>query len=652
MKAFLKKITAWTWAVILLFAVFFTVGLCTLGDVSTTGKSLSLQKGKTAYYSLTTDTNEKLDFVYVKLDTYYASKGEAVQITLNTTSTSNPSTDSNFLSSNAVYTTLSNVSGGGAVEQAKLHNWIALGSGLNRTAKTILISTNASIVIQEIVCLNENGELIEMQGYRPSSASGAISVSELTPAYDAQNSFTQSESAYYNFTAEESYYLNAVKNLLAGKQHVTDGSYSIDGNFNYLATVLFAPSVAIFGGSVFSMRLPAFLATCVLLIFAYLFVRSFTKDERYPFIFAVLLCVGGMLTTVGRMGAPYAFVGSALTASGYFMYQFFAKGISSAKVYKSGLNVLFSGIFAAFAMAIDLASVFPVAAILVLFAFGLRRQKLAYIIALKKTVGTEKEGETTQNGKAVAAVKAKYAEKQRVAWGFAALSFVMASIVLVLISSILCYSAAVRANGEDVGIVLHVWRGLTRSVRSGAAVPFGKANQSNVWAWWLPIKAATIYTGANGVAGKYLAWNVAPSLPVSVLSTAAVFGVTVKVAFDIAKSKKDKKSLRLRRTYFILLVGLAGAMLGGCLKTYVTPVYSLFFHVLQVAFVPLAATMLLGVELSKTKKILLEIAEWLIVAACVFYFIVAGHSMYGMAISQRYTKIFGWTSFINNGYFR
>ena len=79
---------------------------------------------------------------------------------------------------------------------------------------------------------------------------------------------------------------------------------------------------------------------------------------------------------------------------------------------------------------------------------------------------------------------------------------------------------------------------------------------------------------------------------------------------------------------------------------------SLFFHVLQTAFVPLAATMLFGVELSKTKKLLLEIAEWLIVATCVFYFIVAGHSMYGLVISQRYTKIFGWTSFINNGYFR
>jgi hypothetical protein len=313
------------------------------------------------------------------------------------------------------------------------------------------------------------------------------------------------------------------------------------------------------------------------------------------------------------MAAPYAFVASALVASGYFMYLFFAKGISSNRVYKDGLNVLFSGIFAAFAMAMDTAAVFPVLGILALFAFGLRRQKLDYQLSLKKTEGKEETvttqaGETLTVNKAERGVKAKYSEKKRVTWCYAVLSFVLTSVILLLLAAILCYPAAIRANDNtDSGFIMHILKGAWFALRSGAAAPFGEANASNVWAWLLPIKSATIYTGVNGVAaGKHLVWNVMPNLVINGLSLVALIGVTVKVSIDIAKGNKDKKALRLRRRYFILLGGLAAAMLGGCLKLYATPVYALFFSVVYTAFLPLAATLVAEEELTKVKKILVE----------------------------------------------
>ena len=654
MKAFFKKITAYTWAFIALIAVFFTAGICTLGDVRTAGDSITLKNTSTAYFTITPEDDEILDAIYVKVNNYYAAKGDALTITAKIATSTTPA-ETTWSTTTSYVASIINESNGTEMS-AEAQNWIAVGTGINRSIRTISLSVNRITEIAEIVCVSDKGNVMAIKGYKPTY--GSFPASALTAAYDAQKSFTANENAYYNFTAEEAFYLNAVKNLLAGNRYVDNGDYVVDTNYNYFATLLFAPSVATFGGSVFSMRLPAFIATCVLIVFAYLFVRTFTKNEKYAFIFAVLLCVGGLVTTVGRLGAPYAFVASALVASVYFMYNFYAKGISNSRVFKDGLNILLSGAFAAVAMVIDLAAIVPAAAIAVFFLFGLRRQKLAYQVEMKKAAGKEEQittdgGEVLTVNRAEKTAQSNYARKTRVSWGFALLSFVMLTIVLTIFSATVCYAATVRANGNvDYGFLANVWHGLKYSLRSYGEVPFALANDSNVWAWWLPIKAATVYTGANGVAdGKYLAWNIAPNLIVSVLSLAAVIGVTVKVAYDFAKGNTDKKALRIRRTYFILLAGLAAAMIGGSVKLYVSPIHSLFFHVLYTAFLPLAA-MMLPEELCKGKKIIVEIALWTVVGLSVACFALGVPSMYGIVVSENYAKVFGWTTFISNGYFR
>ena len=179
--------------------------------------------------------------------------------------------------------------------------------------------------------------------------------------------------------------MTSIHTVLGGGEITSESVYNVDRDFNSLATVLLLPSVAIFGDSTFALRLTPFLATSATLLLVYLFASLLFKDEKYGFIFSLIFAFGGLATTVGRLGAPYALITCFLVASLYFMYRFFAKGISSERIIKDGLNILFSGLFAALALAMNFLTIIPVAGILILFAFGMRRQKLAYINELNKS---------------------------------------------------------------------------------------------------------------------------------------------------------------------------------------------------------------------------------------------------------------------------
>ena len=129
--------------------------------------------------------------------------------------------------------------------------------------------------------------------------------------------------------------------------------------------------------------------------------------------------------------------------------------------------------------------------------------------------------------------------------------------------------------------------------------------------------------------------------------------MTVKVARDFAIQTTDKKALRIRRTYFILLGGMAAAMLAGCLKGQVNGFYSLTFHVLYLAFIPMLFMLLPdGEEVGKGMKIISNVAICLVVLVAVAIFVACLPSIFGFAAPVAWTKWFTWTTFVNNGYFR
>ena len=642
----MKKISAYIGAFILLICVFFTAGICSLGSVFTGGESVFVGKDTAVYFSLLGENgavkNQTVDDVYVKVGTVYQEVDENVTLTValsSSATSSNATTSSQWPSANKKNLSFKTVSDG---EQ---YNWIKVFDGAKQeNMKALSFKTSANLELIEIVCLDETGKIIPLQGFLAKDIT-AFELTDVAKAYDAQKSFEKSESAFYNLTVEEGYYLTSAKTLLSGREVLSDCTYILDENFNYLNTVLIAGSVVIFGASAFAVRLPAFLATCTLILFAFLLMKDMFKSEKYAFVGGLLLCFGGMATTLGRVGAPYAIVASAIIASVYFMYRFFSKGISSSSVVKDGANILYSGLFAAVALSIDGAAIFPVIGVLVLFVFGLRRQKAAYKLALAKA---EAQGGEDFERKA-ARMKSKYEEKNRISYGFASLSFVMGTLFLSFLSAVLCYAAFVKANGNvDLGFGRLLFDGWKNSLFSGAVAPYAAENASNAFSWFLPWKAATLYTGGNGE--EYLAWSVLPNAVVCLFSLIALVATTFKVAKDFVVKTQDKKALRVRRAYFILLVGLAVGMIAAACKMHVSVLNAYLFESCYAAFIPFAAVAFSGENGKKSK--LLDIAVWLIVALAVAVFVISIPSAYGFAVPFSYAKAFGWTAIVNNGFFR
>lgn len=650
----MKKIGAYTWALIVLVFVFLTAGLFTLGTARTTGESVLLKGGNTAYYTVNVGSNDKLASVYVNLGEVYVAEGEAATVTVKTSSTSSPSTSAGNWSTfgmpfnaAAVRTT--------AKGEAVHYNWIEFSQSKARTIKKISITASANVRVNEIVCLNEKGEKLNLTAYNPSSSTFTQArMNELAAAFDAQDSFTTSKNAYYTYSLEEGGYMLSVQNVLSGNE-ILDGSvYHLEKDFNHLATAAMAGSVAIFGASPFALRLPALLSACCILVFAFFLLKELLKSEKTAFIFSVLLAVGGLLVTVGRLGAPYMMVASALVASTYFMYLFFSRGIT--KDLNGGANVLLSGVFAAIAMAMDATAIIPAIAVLVLFGFGLHRQHVAYQLALSKTEGqgetkVDENGNETIVNKAADKAKALYVEKVRLSIGFAVIGFVILTVMLLLLGTVLCYSAYVRAfDGADKNILLILWDGLIKSARGYAPTYFTSESTASVFAWFLPWKAATLYA----VEGEgYLAWSVLPNVIVTLLSLAAFIFMTVKTVQGFVKKQESKEALRQRRTYFVMLGGLVAALLMSLINRDLCVISSSLFHVFYVGFIPLALHAWENNEegCEKCKKTA-SVCAWVIVGLAAAVFVLTLPALYGFAVPTAWAKAFAWTSFISNGFFR
>ncbi len=648
----MKKITAYVWSFILLLIAFFSVGMFTLGSTVTAGDSLTFIQGKAVYYQM---QSTSLRAVYVNVGALHTEEETAMITARYSTSSSAISGISTFTGLGSA--TLGNSSEKGVISDG-LYNWIAIPqNSIKASVKKLVISASVNLEINEVVALDTNGKLIELS-YCPG---GAYSKAEVEKTLDAQESFARfvdeegnilpDNDAFSNFAPEEGHYMSAVQNVLSGNEKYDDSYYTLDGNFNYLATVLMVPSVALFGVSPFALRLPAFIATCLLILFAFLLIKELTKKDQCAFWFSVALMLGGMVTTVGRMGAPYAMVASALLASAYFMYRFFAYGISSKDLIRGSMNVLVSGLFASVAMAMDLTAVIPVAGILTLFGFGMRRQHLAYKLALSKVSAGDTESD--QASAEVKAVKETFAMKNRIAYGLAALGFVMSTAILVLFATVVCYSAYVRAyNITEQNFIVILWKGLTGSLRDNGVTVYTAANTSHILAWLIPFKPATLYTGAASTAeGAYLGWHVLPNAAVLFASALAFLGATVKFILDFVQKRKDKKTLRIRRTYIVLVSGMLAAFLAAAIRGNFSLLTSLIFQVCYVGFLPLVLALLPEPE-NKKDKLLINLVCFVVVAMFAVVFALSIPAMYGITVMASNAKTFSWLSILSNGFFR
>ena len=628
----MKKLTTYVWAFLVSLVLFFAVGVCTLGSVKTSGESMTVVAGTPVYYDL--GGSVKVNAVYVNIGAIHGEIGSDATITMKKTTSLTSAADAtwaNLSSPKAV----GNITSTDNIEGAQ-YNWIAIATGVNSNASKLAFHTSVNLELCEIVVLGTSGNIIEVKPYTYGSTYGEA---EVAATLDAQENFEKliedgvvnlKTGAFDNFTQEEGYYMSVVQNFLSGNEFYKDSKRLLDRNFNYFATLLMAPSVAIFGTSVFALRLPAFLATCLLVVFAFLLMKELTKKDKYAFFFSLLFMLGGLATTVGRFGAPYALVACALFGSLYFMYRFFARGISSKDVFKGGMNVLVSGLFGAAALAMDTAAIFPVLGIFVLFAFGMKRQKTAHELALQK-LSDAKESD-------VARETYMYGLKNRAAYGMAGLGFGVGTLFILLLAGVFAYFPYVRAGKENNGFLIVLWNGIADGFRSNAVTSVTVKSKVSILSWLLPFSGATLYEGAKA-SGEYLTWSVFPNTILCFAALAAFIACTVKAVMDIVKKKNDREDLRVRRTYFVLLGGMVAAMVAGLARGNVSALGGMLFQLFYFGFLPLAWMAFTKPDCKKCNTVATIIGITLVVAAAVV-FAISVPAMYGFTVSASFSKWF------------
>lgn len=300
-----KKLSGWLKGFIVLFALFFAAGFATLGSFRNTGKSFAYTSGDGNLASFNLDKasgQSKLMYIYINVGNIYTATGSDITITVkrSTQQSVKPSIKVDSVTLGNIYSLKEKSREGGNF------NWVQLAykeDGVS--AACISVSATGNFDLNEIVCIADDGKPIPISvNSEYSQGFTSAQKKQMTRAIDAQNSFKNSSASYYNFTQEEAYFMTSIHTVLGGKNIRSDSVYTMDTDFNSLATVLMLPSVVIFGDSPFALRLTPFLATCATLLFVYLLGSLLFKDEKYGFIFAFIFAVGGLATTVGRMGAP------------------------------------------------------------------------------------------------------------------------------------------------------------------------------------------------------------------------------------------------------------------------------------------------------------------------------------------------------------
>ena len=636
------------------FLAFILSGFFTLGNFLSTGSAMNYYANEAVIFSF--QSAVELDAVYVNVGAIYAATGETASIQIETSTYTSPnSTNGKDFGEKA---TLSATYAEGATNGAR-YNFIKVQSGKTETGvKHLYFKANKNLSLNEIIAVDKDGNVLPLTPYL-GEQDNTLPLSEREKAVDAQSSLRKTQAVYDNLTQEEGAYMASIQTLLFGNTYHDGSVYTAFGDYNYLATLCMLPSVALFGASPFALRLTPFVATCLAMLFVYLLGKELFKSEKYAFAFSLLYAVGSLAVTAGRMGTPQSLVVAAVLGAAYFVYRFFANGISKRRPVQSGFNVLFGGLFGAFAIALDTSAVFPVLGVLTLFGFGVRRIYAAEKFAQEKLAATPAvlpETEETETTDPAKALRAEYAYKKRVAVLFAALSFGVGLIVFWLLGAVLAYGGAVKVYDNPanptLGFVTLVWKGIANGFRASVVTDFTGANVANVFAWLLPLCPATAYVGSTAD-GTYLAWNAQMNAAASLLSFAGLIFTAVQVVRGFVQKSADKRTLRIRRIFFVLLGGVVCAVLAGAVKGNAAALNAGLFSALYVGFIPLACYALTPEQADENALALGDVLLVVALGAVAVLFVLALPSVYGFAVPKWLANVaFGWTNVLNNGFFR
>lgn len=218
---------------------------------------------------------------------------------------------------------------------------------------------------------------------------------------DAQRLPSMAQSSFFRFGEEEIYSLTTVAEMRVGNVIYKSGGssaanvYHGDRVYNSLGTSILGLGVAIFGNSPFGLRFFPMLASFGVLVFGYLFVKELCKSEKAGLVFAVLYALSNFFLGLGHLGTPLMIGVFFFTASLYFMYQFYNRGMAKTNV-RCVVPLVLSGLFCAASVCVNGVYILAALAIVGLFAAGMVRQNKARRLYLDQAIAAAEEEEARE----------------------------------------------------------------------------------------------------------------------------------------------------------------------------------------------------------------------------------------------------------------
>ena len=413
-------------------------------------------------------------------------------------------------------------------------SWLVFDAGDEKSVGSFRIVCPYDFDLNEVICTNKDGKILPLSISPSTTGYTEEEEKHFKNAYDTQ--ILPSFSAKSTFSAEETRTMTAVHNILLEKGQ--EGRfYNLDGKFSPLSTLLYLPFVAIFGDCTGAVRICSALYTALSIFLLYLISSTLFKSQKLGLLSSVGFIFSGLPFSFGVQGAPYSIILSALLGGVYFMLRFYSKGISRKHPIRDGANVLYSGLCLAFALAIDLSSIFVVLGVGALFYFGLRRQKTAFLLAKDKY-----EGEETKKEESI------YTRKKNLCFGFGLIGLFVGYFVFLLLSVLLPYGAIVRAYSDASKPSLGLFELLGKIIGGNfSAIPY---EVSPLLFCLLPFKGTPFLQSKNYLFGAV--FN--PML--SLLGWASVFFLAYKTVILFLRKSFDKENLRTIRGTIFALGGL------------------------------------------------------------------------------------------------
>lgn len=710
--AFSAKFSRFAKAAFILVLAVLVLGLCTVGTVKSSGDTFYAAKGAEVRFYLDYKQGKKLDKVYVNVGTIYEKVGSMQKLTFKRASDSNltnPGWSTSYLGDRGEFKVGNIYSNDSAAVSSANYNWVEAfdlgkdGNKLTTTYNLFSVHFSCDMLVNEIVFVDEDGRVIpayvtaeslkniggvDWNKYRDFFNGNENYADPMGPhkkygdpknLIDAQNSLSCGKTVYSNFTQDEAYTLMQIDHVLLGNFN-PGGVFTANTDVGPLSILLPMLGVLIFGKSPFGLRFMPVLFTAALVGAAYFLGKRLFKKDGYGFLTAALAAFGGLAITVGRLGLAYSALAFLAVLSVLFMYKFFEDGVDGSSPVKSACgSVLASGLAFAAAFAADPKSVWLLIPLVFMFVCGMVRRSRAHkseTAAVRRELTEKNEGEKSQEvmlsnadecENRLNALGASYSYENRVLYLFFILAFIVATVTFVVLASLPMSYTYIRLYEKNpaspsLGIFTLIVRGVGDAFSLGNVTQYTAANVSSAFGWLIALKGATLFSASS--ANVYSAMNAQANLAMTLTALVGlVFMVSYTVLYFVSGGKKgsyaSEHSSRILAVFAVIALCILSSLLSYAFAGQVSAAQSLTFQIFYFALIPLlfytsdlhdgsAKSKVFGVSVNLTGKVLLGVC---IVSAAITLLSVPMY--FGIPVAPiAANACFGWTTFVNNGYYR